>query len=88
MALSYTTKVLGWFQNKETGAWFSYDDKPLWIVENGPHALFMSDGSKRTARVLKTVAYVAVDEDEYGLPVWEKWAIKKHTVNNSLQIPA
>jgi hypothetical protein len=27
---------------------------------------------------LKTGAYVVVDEDEYGLPVVEKWNIKQH----------
>jgi hypothetical protein len=28
--------------------------------------------------VKKTVAYVCVDEDEFGLPVVEKWHIKRH----------
>jgi hypothetical protein len=28
--------------------------------------------------VKKTVAYVAVDEDEFGLPVLEKWQLKKN----------
>jgi hypothetical protein len=40
----------------------------------------MSDGTKRTATVKKTVAYVAVDEDEFGNPVVEKWQIKRHVV--------
>jgi len=25
------------------------------------------------------VAYIAVDEDEFGLPVLEKWQLKKNT---------
>jgi len=28
--------------------------------------------------VKKTVAVIVVDEDEYGLPVTEKWYIKGH----------
>ena len=34
------------------------------------------------AKVLKTVAYILLDEDEYGEPVIEKWKIKKHNVYN------
>ena len=33
------------------------------------HEIFMSDGSRRYARILKTVAYVAIDEDEFGNPI-------------------
>jgi hypothetical protein len=44
-----------------------------------PHILHTLDGY-RYARVLKTVAYIAVDEDEYGLPVVEKWDITSHKV--------
>jgi len=32
----------------------------------------------RYGKVLKTVAYIAIDEDEYGNPVVEKWDIKKY----------
>jgi len=31
----------------------------------------------RYAVVMKTVAYIAVDEDDEGLPVVEKWHLKK-----------
>lgn len=50
----------------------------LWGIttEEFPHEIAMSDGSFRFARVLKTVVYVIVDEDEYGRPVTEKWDIK------------
>ena len=51
-----------------------------WGIENGlPHEIDTIDGP-RCARILKTVAYVAVDEDEYGKPVLEKWTIKGHWV--------
>ena len=32
----------------------------------------------RFANVRKTVAVIVVDEDEFGLPVTEKWNIKKN----------
>jgi hypothetical protein len=32
----------------------------------------------RFAHVKKTVAVVVVDEDEFGLPVTEKWYVKNH----------
>jgi hypothetical protein len=35
------------------------------------------DSGYRYATVKKTVAYVVVDEDEFGLPVVEKWNIKQ-----------
>jgi hypothetical protein len=44
-----------------------------------PHKLWTLDGF-RHARILKTVAYIIVDEDEYGLPVIEKWDITSHKV--------
>ena len=42
-----------------------------------PHLLETNDG-QRYARILKTVAYIAVDEDQYGQPVVEKWNITSH----------
>ena len=72
--------LIGYFTHKETGAVFDYNMKPDWIVEGMPHAIFMSDGTKRTAVVKKTVAYVAVDENEYGNPILERWPIKRHII--------
>ena len=45
--------------------------------EQFPHEVFVGCDQSRYARVLKTVAYVVVDEDENG-PVIEKWNIR-HT---------
>ena len=42
-----------------------------------PHKLITNDGF-RYARVLQTVAYIAVDEDAYGQPIVEKWGIYSH----------
>jgi hypothetical protein len=40
------------------------------------HAIDVGDGV-RYGTVRKTVAYIAVDEDEYGNPVLERWSITK-----------
>jgi len=42
-----------------------------------PHRIFTLDGD-RSALVLKTVAYVVIDEREDGSPIHEKWEIKRH----------
>lgn len=48
-----------------------------WGIENGfPFEIAVCDGSVRFAIIKKTVAYVAINEDEYGKPVVEKWKIK------------
>lgn len=39
----------------------------------------MLDGY-RCAIVRKTVAYVAVDQDEYGNPILERWTITKRRI--------
>jgi len=49
----------------------------LWMGDEYPHKLWTLDGF-RYANIKKTVAYIIVDEDEYGLPVIEKWEIKQH----------
>ena len=73
--------VIGSFVEKSAGKTHEYsligDDGLLWLGEEYPHKLWTLDGY-RYARVLKTVAYIVVDEDEYGLPVVQKWNIKQH----------
>jgi hypothetical protein len=73
--------VVGSFVEKSVGKTHEYsligDDGLLWMGEEYPHKLWTLDGY-RYARVLKTVAYIVVDEDEYGIPVVQKWAIKQH----------
>jgi len=88
MALApITTKtILGGFAEKEFGHNFEYveSDHPdvfnlysSYEGEQFPHEVFVGCDQSRYARVLKTVAYVVVDEDENG-PVIEKWNIR-HT---------
>lgn len=77
--LSIKTNIIGEFQEKDHGNFFSYretvDD---WAISRGmTHEIDVLDGF-RFGIVKKTVAYISVDEDEYGNPVIEKWNIKNH----------
>ena len=38
----------------------------------------VNDSGWRYALVKETVAYIVIDEDEYGKPVIEKWQLKNH----------
>ena len=52
----------------------------LALCEDFDHKIWVGDmiGSPyRYGTVKKTVAYVCIDEDEFGLPVVEKWDLKK-----------
>jgi hypothetical protein len=70
--IDYRT-VCGQFENEF--ARFEYRANTRPDLSDMPHEIAMSDGSFRFAKVLKTVVYVAVDEDENG-PIVEKWNIK------------
>ncbi len=78
----YST-LLGSFVEKDVRGFHEYsantdDMTGAWVSPwEFPHVLHTLDGV-RYARILKTVAYIAVDEDEYGLPVVEKWYITSH----------
>lgn len=68
-------KAIGYFKNEFTS--FEY----RLIQGDGGHFGFIHeisicDGSTRFATVKKTVAYVCIDEDDFGKPVIEKWKIK------------
>lgn len=68
----------GEFFLPETGCWFTFKSSTnQWGIRHGlPHEVDVLDGT-RPANVLKTVAYVSVDEDENGLPVLEKWHLSR-----------
>lgn len=78
-------KFTGSFVLKENGRLFYFtplqpdDEYGKSILAT--HLLEVSNDSfhwpYRYARILKTVAYVATDEDEFG-PIWDKWPIKNH----------
>ena len=74
----------GEFKHTETRKWFQFFDSDradLLGWENFPHEIFVGpDGDTRMARVLKTVAYVIVDEAADGSPVVEKWPLRSDWV--------
>lgn len=85
---TYTKDPIGSFVEKDAGNTFEYsvNDEPMnsHLGEDFPHKVWVGGGGVcgmtgwRFANVRKTVAVIVVDEDEYGLPVTEKWYIKRH----------
>jgi len=74
--------LLGQFTHKETKCRFEYQAAPAneWLAgQDFPHQIFVGPMAEETryAKVLKTVAYVVVDEDASGNPVVEKWPVKQ-----------
>jgi len=84
---TYTKEAIGNFIEKDHGNNFEYSLNPdnMAFCEDYPHIIWVGslqiggDSGYRYATVKKTVAYVVVDEDEFGLPVVEKWNLKKNT---------
>lgn len=84
--LTYTKDPIGVFVEKDRGNYFEYSDNddPFHFCKDFPHKVWVASGQiandsgYRYANVKKTVAYVCVDEDEFGLPVIEKWELKKN----------
>ena len=75
--------IIGCFNEVEYSITFEYSlrNESHWLSkEEFPHLIYVGSVETRYAKVLKTVAYVVIDEDENGEPVTEKWHIKKHRV--------
>ena len=84
---THTKDPIGAFQEKDTGNWFEFSENtdPLTSFnEDFPHKVWTGgegvcgDQGYRYAHVMKTRVIVCVDEDEFGLPVKEKWYTKQH----------
>jgi len=72
--------LLGNFIEKSRGNFFEFTKNTGWLADKYPHEVFVGPlfhGESRKAKVLKTVAWIVVDEDEFGEPIVEKWHIKK-----------
>lgn len=68
--------ILGQFTETEFGHAFEYAERrwPCDDIEPAlPHIVYVGNGEARLAKVLKTVAFVLVDEGQI-----ERWHIKKH----------
>ena len=78
--------IVGCFREKDGDNFFEFSDNQdlseVWAYQF-PHKIWVTtpvegiDCGYRYGTVKKTVAYLAVDEDEYGEPVVEKWHIKQ-----------
>ena len=91
---SDSPNLAGRFEEKDFGHLFEYirldPDNPHHAYDisiGATHQVYVGpwctpqpdiDRGTRAAIVKRTVAIVAVDEDDMGRPVWEKWQIKKH----------
>jgi hypothetical protein len=80
---TYTKDPIGAFTEKSAGNVFEYSINEDPIMEEWPHKVWIgsgqiNDSGFRWALVKKTVAYVVVDENDYGEAVVEQWYIKKH----------
>lgn len=79
---TYTKDPIGVFTEKSAGNYFEFSKNEESEFNGYPHKIWV--GGKgvcgmsgwRYGQVQKTVAYIVVDEDEYGKPVTEKWQIK------------
>ena len=75
--------ILGQFRESEHGQFFEYAARPEGFggdfAPDARHLVYVSGGGVfRFARVLKTVAYVVVGEEENETPIEERWSIKLH----------
>ena len=80
-------KDSGEFYLPETRKYFSFRPaiKNSWAEKhNLIHEVDVLDGI-RFAIVRKSIAYVAIDEDQYGNPVLEKWVITKRRIFQSVR---
>lgn len=78
--------ILGSFVEKDKGNFFEFshnqDLSEVWAYRF-PHKIWVTtpadgiDCGYRYGIVKQTVAYLAVDEDEFGEPVMQKWQIKQ-----------
>jgi hypothetical protein len=83
---TYTKAPIGCFTEKDVGNYFEYSNNPdsFSFCEDFPHIVWVGGGGVagmtgyRYANVKKTVAYICVDEDEFGAPVLEKWQLKNN----------
>lgn len=81
---THTKAPVGCFVEREVGNYFEYsiNDDNYDFCKDFAHKVWVggtvNDQGYRYANVKKTVAYIVVDEDEYGHPVIEKWQLKSN----------
>ena len=81
---THTEDPIGAFNEKSAGNVFEFSINDDPIMEEWPHKVWVGGEGVcgmtgyRYAWVKKTVAYVVVDENDWGEAVVEKWDIKNH----------
>jgi hypothetical protein len=81
-ATNPASAVLGGFTHALTNKFFEFikAEHPWAEQFEMPYEVFIGpSGETRFARILKTVAYVCVDESADGSPILQRWPIKKLT---------
>ena len=84
---TYTKDPIGAFTEKDVKNVFEYSVNDDPIMVEWPHKVWVgggqiNDSGYRYAIVKKTVAYIVVDENDYGEAVVEKWNIKSNREYN------
>jgi hypothetical protein len=76
-----TSDIIGSFTEKDFDNYFEFSKNTVqpFGVEF-PHKIWVSCNAFRYGRVLKTVVYIVVDENDDGSPLVEKWNIKNQRV--------
>lgn len=78
--------IFGQFREKDHGYTFEYAERrgfPDTFAPEMPHMIYVGNGETRLAKVMKTVAWIVIDEDEKGEPVYVQWKIKNHNIYNT-----
>jgi hypothetical protein len=76
-------RILGQFREADGGHTFEFAERlpgmfPADFGTDCDHVVYVGNGEPRLARVLKTVAYIVVDERPDGSASYEKWDIRGH----------
>ncbi len=74
--------IQGCFTHKEHDSYFEFStatpEESAWAGAEYNMKIWLLGGTQwRLAKVLKTVAYVVIGEDEHGRPYVERWPTKK-----------
>jgi len=79
MACFTDRSAQGEFYTRDTRKIFEYRNTACqWALDHGLLSeISLTNGEIRYANILKTVAYVAIDEDANGMPVLDRWLIVK-----------
>ena len=75
---SFNAPIAGIFTEASFGHRFEYAVSDHSPFEGYDHVVFCGD-EVRYARILKTRAYVVIDETDDSQPIIEKWVIRGHS---------